>query len=185
MEGNYLFEKWKFIEFSDNICECEVFQISNYGRVKSFKKDKVNGMLYKVHPLHGYYKISLIQKSGKRTSRYIHKFVAEAFIPKDSEDQIYVIHRDYNKLNNRIDNLAWATKEEKEFHQFRNTEYLAGTLRKSRSKLSEGEVRIIKKLINDPNRKTRMKMIAKRFGVSEMQLYRIKSGENWGHIKVD
>jgi hypothetical protein len=27
-----------------------------------------------------------------------------------------------------------------------------------------------------------MKMIAKQFGVSEMQLYRIKSGENWGWV---
>jgi hypothetical protein len=36
----------------------------------------------------------------------------------------------------------------------------------------------------DPNRKTRLKLIAKQFGISEMQLYRIKSGENWGHIKV-
>jgi hypothetical protein len=27
-------------------------------------------------------------------------------------------------------------------------------------------------------------MIAKQFGVSEMQISRIKSGENWSHIKV-
>jgi hypothetical protein len=26
--------------------------------------------------------------------------------------------------------------------------------------------------------------LAKKFGVSEMTLYRIKRGENWGHIKV-
>lgn len=184
MKEDYPFEKWEFIEFSDNICECEVFQISNYGRVKSFKQDKINGLHYKVHPTHGYPKISLIQKSGRRTGRYIHKLVAEAFIPKDSEDQIYVIHRDYNKLNNRIDNLAWATKKEKEFHQFKNTEYHTDSVRRTYSKLTVGEVKIIKKLINDPNRKTRMKMIAKRFGVSEMQLYRIKSGENWSHVKV-
>jgi hypothetical protein len=28
-----------------------------------------------------------------------------------------------------------------------------------------------------------MKQIADHFGISEMQLYRIKSGENWGHVK--
>jgi len=27
-----------------------------------------------------------------------------------------------------------------------------------------------------------MKMIAKQFGISEMQLYRIKTGENWGSV---
>ena len=51
------------------------------------------------------------------------------------------------------------------------------------AKLSGGKVRMIKRKIFDPNRKTRMRLIAKQFGVSKMQLYRIKSGENWGHIE--
>jgi hypothetical protein len=29
-----------------------------------------------------------------------------------------------------------------------------------------------------------LKKIAEQFDISEMQLYRIKSGENWGHVKV-
>ena len=53
------------------------------------------------------------------------------------------------------------------------------------NKLTSSVVKIIKKRILNPNRKTRMKIIAKQFGISEMQLYRIKSGENWGHITVD
>ena len=43
---------------------------------------------------------------------------------------------------------------------------------------------MIKKKIFDPQRKTRMKIIAKRFGISEMQLYRIKSGENWSSVQL-
>lgn len=184
MKGDYIFEKWEDIIFPDNISEREIYKISNYGRVKSFKQFK-EGKLIKLHPLHGYLRLSLIQKNGKRTARYIHKLVAEAFIPKDSEDQIYVIHRNYDKLDNRTLNLAWATKREKELHQFKNEKYLTNLVRRTYSKLNEGQVRIIKKLLNDPNRKTRMKMIAKRFGISEMQLYRIKSGENWGSVKID
>jgi predicted DNA binding protein len=53
------------------------------------------------------------------------------------------------------------------------------------AKLTESKVRLLKKKIFDPNRKTRLKMLAKQFGISEMQLYRIKSGENWGHVKID
>jgi hypothetical protein len=30
-----------------------------------------------------------------------------------------------------------------------------------------------------------VRLIAKQFGISETQLYRIKSGENWSHIKID
>jgi len=47
------------------------------------------------------------------------------------------------------------------------------------------KVMLIKKILAKPDRKTRLKMIAKQFGVSEMQISRIKSGENWGHIKID
>ena len=52
------------------------------------------------------------------------------------------------------------------------------------NKLTTTQVMRIKKMIFDPNRKTRLKIIAKQFGISEMQLYRIKSGENWGHVQI-
>ena len=51
-------------------------------------------------------------------------------------------------------------------------------------KLSVTKVIHIKKILANPNRKTRIKMIAKQFGVSEMQIARIRSGENWGHITI-
>jgi len=183
MVKSYWNEDWKDVIFDENISEREKFQISNYGRVKSLKKDP-EGILFKPQIFNGYYRIALMQKNKRRTARYVHKLVAEAFIPKDSEKQIYVIHKDYDKLNNRVSNLAWATKEEKEKHQFNNPEY-KGKYRRTYSKLDEPTVRLIKKKIFDPNRKTRMKMLAKRFGISEMQLYRIKGGENWGHVKLD
>jgi DNA-binding Xre family transcriptional regulator len=43
------------------------------------------------------------------------------------------------------------------------------------------EVMYFKKMLADPNRKTRLKILAKRFGVSEMTLHRIRTGENWSH----
>jgi len=42
----------------------------------------------------------------------------------------------------------------------------------------------LKKIINNPQRKTRLKIIAKQFGISEMQLYRIKRGENWASVSA-
>lgn len=50
--------------------------------------------------------------------------------------------------------------------------------------LTQTQVMLLKKKLLDPNRKTRLKILAKRYGVSEMTLHRIKTGENWGHIKV-
>jgi DeoR/GlpR family transcriptional regulator of sugar metabolism len=43
-------------------------------------------------------------------------------------------------------------------------------------------VKSIKKTLNDKNRKVTIKKLAEKFGVSEMTMYRIKSGENWGRV---
>ena len=53
------------------------------------------------------------------------------------------------------------------------------------TKLSVIDVIRLKRKLLDPNRKTRLKILAKQFGITEMQLHRIKTGENWGHIKVE
>ena len=48
----------------------------------------------------------------KRFTKYIHKVVAETFLPKPSEKHIYVRHIDGNYSNNHISNLEWITNKE-------------------------------------------------------------------------
>tara|TARA_R110002049_G_scaffold6287_1_gene40166 strand:- start:732 stop:1277 length:546 start_codon:yes stop_codon:yes gene_type:complete len=172
-------EKWKEIEFDENISENEKFKISNYGRVINCKGEKE--FLVKEYFINGYQNLPLKQKrNGKLTSRYVHKLVGEHFLEKN--DGIYVIHLNYDKTDNRVGNLKWTTKREKEIHQFSNPEYKNKPRKRTYAKLTETRVKLIKRKINDPNRRTRMKMIAKQFGISEMQLYRIKNGENWRSV---
>ena len=185
MYRSYLPEEWKMIEFDENISENEMYTISTHGRIKSYKVDRENGIILKQSSFGGYKRIPLKQKTNRRTARYTHKLVAETFIKRTSEEQKHVIHLDYNKHNNNAWNLRWATKEEVETHQKRNPKYQSPVEKIRYSKLTPGRVKMIKRLVNDPNRKTRMKMLAKQFGVSMQQLYRIKWGENWGHIKLD
>ena len=40
-------------------------------------------------------------------------------------------------------------------------------------------------MIWDPKRKLSYKQIAEKFGVSEMQIYRIKTGQFWYHVRVE
>jgi len=127
----------------------------------------------------------------KNKQLFVHKLVAEYFGAPSNEDQAFVIHMDYNKLNNHIDNLKWSTKREMELHQQKNPKVLKAREKRKENKPYQGhklnatQVKRLKKKIFDPNRKTRLKIIAKQFGISEMQLYRIKSGENWGHISIE
>jgi len=50
--------------------------------------------------------------------------------------------------------------------------------------LDEKSATSLKKMIWDPKRKLSYKQLAEKFGVSEMQIYRIKTGQFWYHIRV-
>jgi len=184
MIAHYRNEIWKPY-VNENWCDENEFLISNYGRVQRKKNYEATWKLSRTS-LVGGYNTFWIRKKGKDRSTYcyIHRVVAELFLEK-KEHQPYVIHLDFDKLNNEATNLQWASKEEMYLHHKKNPKKLNRIGKRTYAKLTEGRVRLIKKKIFDPNRKTRMKMIAKQFGISEMQLYRIKTGENWGSVKID
>lgn len=183
MINSYADEVWKDVVFDEKISEKMKYKISNYGRVINCcgKEEK----LMKGSMCNKYLAIALLQKKGKFTNRYLHRLVAQEFLEKKEHDE-YVIHLNYKNEDNHVENLKWVDHGEKEAHRLKGPSFTKnGGRRRTYSKLTEGRVRMIKKKLNDPNRKTRMKMIAKQFGISEMQLYRIKTGENWGYITVD
>ncbi|HEY9169801.1 MAG TPA: HNH endonuclease [Lutibacter sp.] len=173
---SYKNEKWS---------EEDDYMVSNYGRIKKKKVYDENWRLSPTSIVSGYESFGVVKK-GKlgSTSFFVHRLVAMLFLEK-RDDQKYVIHLDFDKLNNQVSNLKWVNKTEMFLHHKKNPKKIARIGKVTYSKLTEGRVRIIKKKMLDPNRKTRVRLIAKQFGVSEMQLYRIKSGENWGHIKID
>ncbi|MCX2745912.1 NUMOD4 domain-containing protein [Mangrovivirga sp. M17] len=181
-EKDYWNEEWKKLTF-DDIHPDEHYEISNYGRVKSYKTKK-EGAIIKGSRIKGYRTITVKRDSGKLISKYIHKLVAEHFIPNNDPTRINVIHLDYNKENNYINNLKWATREETGMHQRENPTFRK-VIKNHRpyAKLSETEVLRIKKMLKRGN--TRLKMIAKQFGITHTQLNRIRSGENWGHVKIE
>jgi putative NIF3 family GTP cyclohydrolase 1 type 2 len=182
MIRNFWNEKWKTIEFDEKIADNEKFKISNYGRIINCKGDR-EFLINKTYT-NGYQLLSLRQKrNGKTTGRYVHKLVAQHFL--EQNDGIYVIHLNYDKTDNRVKNLKWATKREKELHQFSNPKWkkIREESINKNSKLNEGKVKIIKRQLKNKN--NRISMIAKRFGVSDTQIHRIKRGENWGSVSVD
>ena len=93
-------EIWKNIEGYEG-----KYQVSNLGQVKSMiGQEKV------LHPKkhrNGYLQIGL-HKDKKRKTMYIHRLVAQAFIP-NPENLQQVNHKDENPSNNSMDNLEWCT----------------------------------------------------------------------------
>jgi len=188
MIKSYPNEEWSQIDLPKGSLKLK-YAVSNHGRLASYNEDLIrDGRLLKGGNLGGY-PTFVCRPFGKSKTMYTHKLVAEKFLDKKSDDQTYVLHLDYNKKNNFFKNLKWATKREMELHQ-QKSPYVIESRKKRKNNLTKGhkltstDVIRIKKKIFDPNRKTRLKIIAKQFGISEMQLYRIKSGENWSHIKI-
>ncbi|MGY5849892.1 HNH endonuclease [Salegentibacter sp. F14] len=187
MIKNFRQERWEILHKKE-WQERFVYKISNFGRMISFLRNP-EGELVKGGKIGGYLNFSVKLKSGKSKSYYIHRMVAELFLKKKEGDK-YVVHKNFQKDDNRASNLAWMTQEEWVKHQYNSPKVKENKhkrkLRKvvSYSKLTYAQAVILKKKLLDPNRKTRIRVLAKQFGVSEMQLYRIKSGENWGDIEV-
>lgn len=187
MIKNFRQEEWKAYH-KETWQERFRYSISNYGRVISFVKNP-EGELIGGGKSQGFLTFVASLKNGKKQACYIHRVVAELFLNKKDGDQ-FVIHKNYLKTDNRSNNLAWVNKEEWAAHQQENPQVKKNKIKrklgtiKCYSKLTYAQATILKKKLLDPNRKTRIRVLAKQFGVSEMQLYRIKSGENWGDIKV-
>jgi len=178
MIRNLYKEVWKPLLFDDFVSETEIYKISNYGRLTRIRNNKE--LLFQPYVMHGYFYFKVKKKDkGKFKTYYVHKLVALHFLDQNHGE--FVIHLDYDKKNNHINNLQWVTRKGKEVHQFSNPNYVVPKGFNA-SKLTENRVRLLKKILNDPNRKVRLKILAKQFGVSTMQLHRIKSGENWGHL---
>jgi HNH endonuclease/Helix-turn-helix domain of resolvase len=158
------------------------YAVTNYGRVIRFNKTPEDGAFIKHYlATSNKYPSVFIQNNGKRMNALIHRLVAQCYLPKPKKDQAFVIHKDRDNNNNHPSNLKWVTKAEHLQHAMRGDSWRNSYAKRKQYKLTEDRVRLIRKKIKEG--KTRIKMIAKQFGVTDMQLYRIKSGENWGWVK--
>ena len=101
-------EEWREIKGYEGL-----YQVSNFGRLKSLLRKDPSGVLRKesiknsVKMPDGYKSVSLC-KSGKKK---MFRVVAQAFIP-NQENKPQVNHKDEDKTNNRVSNLEWVTRSE-------------------------------------------------------------------------
>lgn len=112
-------EIWKDIYYTD-LKTGEVvdfrgkYQVSNFGRVKSLKRNVKCGnrnrtvkekILKKSLNKYGYEKVSFL---GNKYTYMVHRLVAYMFIPNDDIKKNQINHKDENKTNNHVSNLEWC-----------------------------------------------------------------------------
>lgn len=95
------------------------YQVSNLGRIRTVgrvvsacykSRQFIQGRIICPNRFPKGYLGCTLYKSGSQKLRYIHRLVAEAFIP-NPQNLPQVNHKDENKSNNRVDNLEWCTQE--------------------------------------------------------------------------
>ena len=105
MIKDLLNEEWKDIKGYEGM-----YQISNKGRVKSFRIDKT-GKLLSIRLVRGYPKVTF-KINGISKDYYVHRLELETFKPVDNMENLDVNHIDENKENNNLFNLEWLTHKD-------------------------------------------------------------------------
>ena len=147
------------------------YEITKDGRIISLKHNKrreIKGYIDK----YGYRRV-LIYENGKRKKYFVHRLVAEKYIP-NLNNLPQVNHKDGNKLNNCIDNLEWVTPKENIGHAIKNGFRKANNT----TVLNAKEVKEIKKLFETKS----MKEIAEMYNVSLSCIKHIHAGHTWSNV---
>ena len=92
-----MFEIWKKVQGFDN------YEVSNLGRVRNVN----TGLIKKQRMTHNGYMIVDLKHSGIKSTKYVHRLVAQSFIPNQNNKPC-INHKDENKTNNEINNLEWC-----------------------------------------------------------------------------
>lgn len=98
-----------------------LYMVSNFGNVMSLRRTvrqgkygksrEVEERILKPHDNGNGYLLVFLTQGCKKKNFYIHRLVAEHFVPNTTDGE-YVNHKDFNKYNNRADNLEWCTQRE-------------------------------------------------------------------------
>lgn len=169
-------EIWKDIAGYEGL-----YQVSNRGRVKSLPRNgtsKSEKLLNLHKDSKGSYNVSL-SKNGKRKIAYVHRLVAEAFLPNpDNLPQVF--HIDGNPANNDVNNLYWCTQEfiREQLYWTGKLKNYKGTASKN-SKLSNDDIIMIRAIYKKGDKALGVTSLAKQYQVSKSTISYIVNNKTY------
>lgn len=171
-------EEWKPIMGYD-----ELYEVSNFGRVKRSKKSYMvtlkRSINLKERILKGEidkdgYHIVVLRKNNTPKKKKVHRLVAQAFVP-NLENKPQVNHIDSIRNNNISTNLEWTYPLENSLHM-KNLNRQAKGSKIGNSKLRKNDILYIRKSVLS------VKELSIIFLVHESCIRKILNKETWKHL---
>ena len=161
---------------------CGRFEVSADGRVRN----RFNERELSFTTVNGYLGFATRKTRQDRAYAYkVHRLVLLAFgDPRPSERHV-VNHKDGDKLNNRIDNLEWATPSENAQHAVR-----LGLMQPKRgmdntgAKLTDEVVRYVRRVYQPHSPRFGARALGERLGVCHSTISRIANRKAWRHVEA-
>jgi hypothetical protein len=131
----------------------------------------------------GYLRVGIYVGDKKHKAIYIHRLLAQTFIP-NPKNKIEVNHKDGNTKNNDLSNLEWVTKSENQLHAYKlglNKPSPSIGEKNGNAVLNDEMVTKIRIMFKNG---TRQYEIAKQFNVSKYLISNVVLNKTWKHIKI-
>lgn len=175
-------EEWRYVANTNNR-----YLVSNMGRLLTtgYRGSKRCTIMKPAKDANGYYRTMMLL-NGKLKTVKLHRVVAQAWI-ENTLNKLQVNHINFERDDNRVSNLEWATPSENALHSYNNgrikkpicTNFVKGS-KVGTAKLNEEQVKEIRQKFK-PRIYTR-EMLAKEYGVSHHTIKDVIL-RRWKHVK--
>lgn len=165
-----------------------LYKVSNLGKVKACPKNGLSERELKPVIVGLYPSVKLV-KDGVYKNKYVHRLVADAFIP-NPDNLPEVNHKDEDKMNCSADNLEWCTRRYNvsygtgqtrrvESYKSNPHKHLVSGENHPKSKLTMEDIRYIHKHYRSGNSVNGARALGRQFGVSHNTIRAVIKGRTW------